>query len=498
MAGDSDIYYRAVTARDSRFDGVFFTGVRSTGIYCRPVCPARTPRRKNCIFFPSAAAAEASGFRPCLRCRPELAPHRAPTETSRRVARVAAARIAAGELDDGGSVSALAKNLGISDRQLRRVLRAELGAGPLELAQTRRLLLARQLLTETRLPIVQVALASGFSSVRRFNAALKNHYGTTPRTLRQRSSSSDDKMETITLRIAYRAPFCWSTQLAFLRPRLMPGVETIDGKNYLRTATCGDVCGWLRLRPRRGNARASAAKDQAKRDELALDVSASLVPELPRILAGVRRLFDLDTRPDLIDAHLARDPRLAGSVRKRPGLRVPGAFDGFEIATRAILGQQVTVKSATTLVGRLVREFGETASTPYSELCRRAPTAERIAATPVRRLAKIGLPAQRAAALRLLAVEVHEGRLALEPTHDPELAIGLLRALPGIGPWTAGYIAMRALCWPDAFPEQDVMLRKSVKARSFAELTEIAASWRPWRSYAVAHLWAMNLRNGEP
>jgi AraC family transcriptional regulator of adaptative response / DNA-3-methyladenine glycosylase II len=337
---DAESCYRALAARDARFDGVFFVGVTTTGIYCRPVCPARTARRDRCRFFPSAAAAEQAGFRPCLRCRPELAPGHAPVDATRHLAYAVAARIEAGGLDDGGGLEALAAEFGRSSRQLRRAVRQELGVSPVDLAQTHRLLLAKQLLTETRLPVIQVALASGFASVRRFNALFRSHYRLTPSRLR-RATGSGAGEESIRLRLAYRPPLAWSELLGFLADRALPGVECVTGSSYLRTAALGKHRGWLRVEPEDG------------RDALGVELSMSLVPVLPPLLARLRNLFDLTARPDVIVSHLGGDARIGPAVRRCPGLRVPGAFHGFELAVRAVIGQQVSVRAATTVAGRL-------------------------------------------------------------------------------------------------------------------------------------------------
>src|SRR5262245_50619822 len=316
MRIDPETCYRALAARDVRFDGLFFVGVTSTGIYCRPVCPARPPRRENCRFFPHAAMAEYEGFRPCLRCRPELAPGHAPVDAVGRTARMAAARIEAGALNDEGSLESLSQELGLSSRQLRRAVRQEFGVSPVELAQTRRLLLAKQLLAETNLPLIKVAHASGFGSVRRFNALFRSHYGLTPSRLR-RSSGEGTSRDSLKLTLAYRPPFAWGPLIGFLEGRATAGVEAVSGSRYLRTICIDEARGWVCVEPTKG------------RSTLSVEVSTSLVPVLSALLPRLRCLFDLDARPDVISAHLGGDPRLAHAVRSRQGLRVPGSVDGF-------------------------------------------------------------------------------------------------------------------------------------------------------------------------
>jgi AraC family transcriptional regulator of adaptative response / DNA-3-methyladenine glycosylase II len=476
MTLDADICYRALTARDARFDGLFFVGVTTTGIYCRPVCTARMPGRGRCRFFPNAALAEREGFRPCLRCRPELAPGQAPIDAVGRVARLAAARIEAGALNDGGNMEELAGELGLSARQLRRAIRQEFGVSPVELAQTNRLLLAKRLLADSTLPVIDVALTSGFSSVRRFNALFREHYGFPPTHVRRvkRILPNGDALH---LTLAYRPPFAWPHMLRFLAARATAGVECVAGASYSRTVALGRLRGWLRVEPVAG------------RNLLAVAMSTSLAPMLPAILARLRNLFDLSARPDVIDAHLASDKRLAKSVRRVPGLRVPGAFDGFELAVRAILGQRISIAAATTLAGRLASAFGENIKTPSARLNRTFPAPARLASVAVPELTRLGITVPRATSLRELARAVVSGCIQLEPGVDPEFTIARLVELPGIGDWTASYIALRALRWPDAFPASDLGLLRGYGAKTAAVLRAAAEAWRPWRGYAAMHLW---------
>jgi len=480
MAPTSKALYRAYAARDPRFDGVFFIGVTSTGIYCRPVCPAKTPKPGNCRFFPSAAAAERARFRPCLRCRPELAPGLAPVDGPRRLANRVATRIGEGMLDDGAGLEAMATELGMSSRQVRRIVQRELGVSPIDLVQTRRLLLAKQLLTETALPVIEVAYASGFASLRRFNDAFRKHYGMPPTRFRKVAvdEAVPSSMETITLQLSYRPPFDWTGVLAFLRTRALAGVESVDETGYRRTVRLGGIQGWLQV----GHAPQKRA--------VMVELSHTLMPALPAVLTRLRHLFDLNARPDVIAAHLARDGHLAALVARAPGLRVPGAFDGFELALRAILGQQITVKAATTLASRVMGAYGEPMKTPLpGGLTHFCPTADRLAGAAIEEVASLGIIQTRARSMIALAAEVAGGRLRVEAGADPEGTIARLVALPGIGPWTAQYIAMRALRWPDAFPKEDVALRQRLGGVSPAEAEALAEAWRPWRSYALLHLW---------
>jgi AraC family transcriptional regulator of adaptative response / DNA-3-methyladenine glycosylase II len=473
---DADACYRALTARDPRFDGLFFVGVTTTGIYCRPVCPTRTPYPDHCRFFPSAAAAEQARFRPCLRCRPELAPGSAPVDAVARTARLAAARIGAGAMNDEGTLETLAEEMGIGSRQLRRVLRQELGVSPVKLAQTHRLLLAKQLLTETRLPMVDVAFASGFASVRRFNALFRTRYRLTPRDLR-RANGTGGNDASLRLTLSYRPPLAWQTILRFLAARALPNVECVSGQAYSRTVALDGHCGWVKVEPTRG------------KETLTVEFPMNLAGVLPLLLAKLRNLFDLDARPDVVAKHLDRDPLLGDCVRQCPGVRVPGAFSGFELAVRAVLGQQVSVRGATTLSGRLVETLGEQIETPLPGLTRLSPSPARLLEAGHDQLTALGLVAARARCIMALARAVHEEALSLEPSSDPEAGMERLMELPGIGPWTAHYIGMRAFRWPDAFPHTDLGLRKALGEQPPADVLRLAEAWRPWRAYAAQHLW---------
>ncbi len=469
---DAGQCYRALLSHDTRFDGRFFVGVGTTHIYCRPVCTAKTPLARNCSFFPSAAAAEARGFRPCLRCRPELAPGYAVVDANGRLAKAAAGLIEDGQLADG-SLADLAGNLGVTDRHLRRVFQQEFGVAPVEYAQTQRLLLAKRLLTDTALPVIDVAMASGFASLRRFNDLFRTRYRLTPGELR-RTSGKDAQPETLAFDLAYRPPYDWDAMLAFLAKRAIAGVESVERGSYLRTVRVTartESTGWISVAPSK------------RRSALRVAVSASLAGALPVLLARVKHLFDLSCHPEEISTVLGP------LALRHPGLRLPGAMDGFEVAVRAILGQQVTVIAATRIAARFAAAFGDPIETPHASLTTLFPRATTIAAIEPVQVAERGVVRTRARAIVELAREVASGRLRLESSADVDATIAALDALPGVGPWTAQYVAMRALAWPDAFPHPDVAVLKAMKETRAAAALASAESWRPWRAYAVLHLW---------
>ncbi|HWV62928.1 MAG TPA: AlkA N-terminal domain-containing protein [Oxalicibacterium sp.] len=475
--------YRALAAKDARFDGVFFTGVKTTGIYCRPVCGVKTPRASSCTFFGTAAAAEAAGFRPCLRCRPELAPY----ALQQNLAHAVWQRIAAGALNDGDT-ERLADEVGLSSRQLRRALLQHFGVTPVELAQTQRLLFAKKLLQETHLPMSDVAYAAGFGSIRRFNALFLSRYGMAPTEIRRAAETPHvNGQDAMILRLAYRPPFAWEEMTAYLAGRAVPGVEkveTVSGeRRYLRSIRLGDADGWLSVR-----------HVPAKR-QLELSLAVSLAHVLMPLMARLRAQFDLDANPEVIAAHLSPDPLLAQRLAAAPGLRVPGAFDAFELAIRAVLGQQVSVGGATTLSGRLVQRFGEPAATPFDGVTHHFPLPHRLAHAEAQDIAAIGVPLTRAQAIRHFAQFTVQGGLQLKPGMPLGDVVAQLKTVSGIGEWTAQYIAMRALRFSDAFPAGDLCLQKTaVEADGDRRLTEKqllarAAHWSPWRSYAAMLLW---------
>jgi AraC family transcriptional regulator of adaptative response / DNA-3-methyladenine glycosylase II len=476
---EPDACYRALRTRDARFDGRFFTAVRSTGVYCRPICPARTPRIENCWFVPCAAAAQEAGYRPCLRCRPEASPGTpAWLGTSATVSR-ALRLIAEGALDRG-AVDDLAQRLGIGERHLRRLFATHLGASPVAVAQTRRVLFAKQLLDQTTLPMSQVALASGFSSIRRFNDAMSRSYDRPPSSLRRgRATAERSDGSTLELLLPYRPPFHWDAITAYLAPRAIPGVESVRPGVYRRTIRLPDGHGRIEVR--------AAPKRHHLRAQLRLSSPATLI----EIHERLRRLFDLAADPHEIGAHLGRDPVLRSAVAQQPGVRVPGAWDGFELAVRVVLGQQVSVRGATTLAGRLVAAYGErlpdgVAGEPEFLF----PTAEVLSRA---RFARIGLTRARAAAISGLARAVANSEIALDGTRDPDETRARLADLPGIGPWTVQVIAMRALREPDAYPAGDLGLRRALGPKgalaSARDVASAAAAWSPWRAYAAMLLW---------
>jgi AraC family transcriptional regulator, regulatory protein of adaptative response / DNA-3-methyladenine glycosylase II len=482
MEPDARRFYDALTAHDARFDGVFFVGVTSTRVYCRPICRVKTPKARNCRFFDTAQQAEHAGFRPCLRCRPELAPGNAPVDDAQRIAQLIVQRLEEERFGDAAGLEAIADQFELSSRQVRRIVHNELGVPPIQLLLTRRLLLAKQLLTETAWPMTEVAFASGFSSVRRFNDAFLARYRMPPTRLRKQADDTALDVTasgTTTLQLGYRPPYDWTSMLAFLAARALTGIEHVTEDAYARTVQLGPATGWLRV---------SQGKNQ---HALLVEFTHTLTPVLPALLARVRALFDLDARPDVIAKRLGKDSRLAAGVRANPGLRVPGAFNGFELACRAILGQQVTVKAATTIAGRFVAAFGEPIVTSVPALNRLSPVSARLASATVDEIARHGIVASRARSIIALAKAQESGAFSLERgTHyKPADTISRLAELPGIGAWTAHYIAMRAMRWPDAFPKEDIAVRNRLGGVTASEAEALSQPWRPWRSYAVIHLW---------
>jgi AraC family transcriptional regulator of adaptative response / DNA-3-methyladenine glycosylase II len=490
LPAPDDSRYLALCSRDARFDGQFFTGVTSTGIYCRPVCAVRTPRREHCRFFTLAAQAESAGFRPCLRCRPEVAPQALAwsVQDASSILVQQALRLIdtpqAWDTPEGLGVARLAQRLGVSDRHLRRIFEAALGVSPLQYLQTRRLLLAKQLLTDTRLPVTQVALSSGFGSVRRFNAAFAAHYGLNPSQLRRAGAPAapGDAGLCGSIRLAYRPPLDVPALLAFFVQRQFTGVECADPANgtLRRTvrlqAGSRELTGWM------------AARFDTARHQVWLQTSEHLAPALAQVIARVRAMLDLDADPAAIHAVLG------AAFPGTEGLRVPGAFDGFELAVRAVLGQQITVAAARTLGQRLVERLGEPVATPWPDLQRLFPSPATLAQAEGEVLGQLGIVRQRQAAIVALARAVDSGQLALHPGTDVQATTQALCQLPGIGDWTAQYIALRALRWPDAFPAGDVALHKALGVQGQPQparaATALAQAWRPWRGYAVLRAWA--------
>ncbi|MGH6626210.1 MAG: DNA-3-methyladenine glycosylase 2 family protein [Burkholderiaceae bacterium] len=485
-----DVCYLALKARDARFDGCFFTGVTSTGIYCRPVCKVRTPKRENCRFFGHAAQAESAGFRPCLRCRPELAPHSivwsiqdASYILVHQAARLLDEPEAWGDPLAGAAppVAQLADKLGVSGRHLRRIFEAQFGVSPLQYLQTRRLLTAKQLLADTDLPITQIALASGYASVRRFNAAFVEHYGLNPTQLRREGGSRSD--QGMAIKLGYRPPYDVGAMLGFFRQRQLQAIEWVADdagspgiSRTLRIESRGQSqAGWLK------------AEFDVERSQVVLRVSDSLRELLPLVIRRLRAMLDLDADPKAINSVLH------ASFPEGDGLRVPGAMDGYELAVRAVLGQQITVAAARTLAQRMVDRFGEPIQTPFSQLTRLFPAPAVLAQAGGDALGQLGIVKQRQAAIVAIAQAVAEKRLQLHGGAEVHATVVALKELPGIGDWTAQYIAMRALRWPDAFPAGDVALHKAlgvVDSKQPAQAAEAASlAWKPWRSYAVIRAW---------
>lgn len=485
---DFDACYRAVAARDARFDGRFFTGVTSTGVYCRPVCPARLPLARNVRFFPAAAAAEAAGFRPCRRCRPELSPGAAGRDVASDLVRRALRLIADGVADEGG-VAAVARRLAVSERHLHRLFVAELGAGPQAVARSRRAHLARQLLLSTDLPVSHIAFAAGFSSIRQCNETFADVFACAPTEVRRSSApvagapGGDGPGPALTLRLSFRPPYDAEGALRFLARRAVPGVESVAGGVYRRTVRVGTDGTVLELEPTPAGVLLRLAP-----------VGGQVRPLAP-VVSAARRLLDLDADPDAVAGVLRADPVLAPRLAARPGVRVPGAFDGFEVAVRAVLGQQVTVAHGTALTARLVALAGEpvagAAPAPGAAgLDRLFPTPEQVLRAD---LDAVGMPAARRAALVALATAVADGAVVLDGSDEPDRVVAALEALPGIGPWTASYVALRALGDPSQVPPGDAALRRALRDAgvdaSPRSVADRAATWRPWGGYALLLLW---------
>ena len=505
----ADVYARALDARDARFDGVFFVGIITTRIYCRPVCPARVSYRDHRRFFRSAAAAERAGYRPCMRCRPELAPGLALIDAVPRLARDAANRIAAGALN-GHSVGDLAESLGVSERHLRRALEREIGASPLELAQTYRLLLAKRLLADTTLSITRIAYASGFQSLRRFNAAFRAQYRMAPSALRitrrgrgRTRMLADDAL--VRLSLAYRAPFAWDALLDFLRRDAVEGIDVVDGNRYGRTVEIDGHSGFVFIE--NGSARSNAQRAKtsltvgarhagrpphAHASHVDVAISPSLVPVIMPLLARLRQVFDLDAEPTAIDAHLLEGD-LGPLVARKPGMRIPGAFDGFDLALRTILRGDARGRRAddttSDLPSRVAEALGEPIETGVASLSRLPPTASRISQSGTGRLEALDVPPHRASAAVAVAQLVADRKLALAPGSDPVALRRMLTEIEGVGDQLATVIVMRALSWPDVLPVADPALQSVTGVSSASELHGLAERWRPWRSYAAVHLW---------
>jgi len=483
---DFDSCYRVVQSRDARFDGWFFTAVRTTGIYCRPSCPAVTPKRENVSFHATAAAAQQAGFRACLRCRPDASPG-SPEWLGRADVAARAVRLILDGTVDREGVSGLARRLGYSERQLHRVLLAEVGTGALSLARAQRAQTARLLLQTTAVPITEVALAAGFSSVRQFNDTVRAVFARTPGELRRQgrrggpSPPPAGPLPSIVLRLPHRRPLAAGPLLEFLGTRAVPGIEAFDGSTYRRSLRLpnGDGSVALSAEPAAGAIRAVFELEDLR--------------DLTAAIARCRHLLNLDADPEAVDGVLGADELLGPLVARTPGIRMPGAAEGFELAVRAVVGQQVSIAAARTVTGRLVRAAGRPLGNPALPVTHTFPTPEALGELARRRPAAFSMPASRRRTLAALAGALAAGELSIGPGADPGEARAGLLALPGVGPWTAGYVAMRALGDPDAFLAGDLGVRRALgglggpqDARGAAALAE---RWRPWRAYAVAHLW---------
>lgn len=481
LLGDTACF-AALCAHDARFDGRFFVGITSTGIYCRPICRVKLPREENCRFFINAAAAEAAGYRPCLKCRPELAPGLAPADAAARTARKAAFIMEEDCLADR-SISDLAEVLKITDRHLRRIFFSEYGVSPVQYLQTLRLLLAKSLLTDTQLSVTEVAMAAGFGSIRRFNDVFQKQYRLTPGKLRRIGTQLPKNNSEITLSLGYRPPYAWDELISFLAERAIPGIECVTNNVYRRTAAVqrGKTVyrGWISI------------ANVPKSNSLSVTVATTLLPVLSQVLTRARCLFDVNCSPLEINEKLMVMNKLWPDVCV-PGMRLPGCFDPFEMSVRAILGQQVTVKAARTLAMRLADAFGERVETPFGELCVTFPgpgTICHLEAPIENQLGPLGIIGTRARSILALAEALETGFVTFSPCADPEIEMEKLIKLPGLGPWTVQYIGMRALGWPDAFPHTDYGVKKALSGMESRQILKLSQVWRPWRSYATINLW---------
>ena len=477
------VYERARLARDARFDGQFYVGVKTTGIYCRPICPANAPKSENVTFYPSAAAAGEAGFRPCLRCRPECAPGTPAWSGTSTTVRRGLRLISGGALDEG-NVETLADRLGVTSRHLRRLFSQHLGASPLAVAHTQRLHFAKRLIDETSLPMQHISVAAGYRSIRRFNDAFQKTYGRAPRDLRRAGEESEKTVRSasLTVRLPYRAPFDWQNMLEFFAGRATPGVEEVSGEIYRRTLLADGDHGVVEIRPDRRDG------------YLSLTLKSVNTNALFETVQTAREAFDLDAPVDEINATLGKDKVLRKMLRKFPGIRVPGAWDGFELTIRAILGQQISVKAATTIAGRIAERYGEPLDPgPENEnpgLTRIFPAPERLSRA---RFNNIGIVTSRAETIRQVAKAVLAGDIDFDAAQDPQEFCESLQLIRGIGDWTAQYIAMRVLKNPDAFPASDLGLMKAIRYPDRVtpkELAVLAEKWRPWRAYAALLLWS--------
>lgn len=482
LKNDSNLY-SAFKAKDARFDGRFFVGISSTGIYCRPVCRARQPKEENCRFYATAAEAEQAGYRPCLLCRPELAPGTSITD-AKAVLAYRAARFLEKNCGSGQNLVELAARLGYTDRHLRRVFTSEYNVSPVQYLQTCRLLLAKNLLTDTNLSVLDIAMTAGFGSLRRFNDLFKKHYALTPTALRKCNAANKKHTGSITVSLGYRPPYLYDKMLEFLSGRAVKGVESVISGEYIRTVRVprsdGTFCsGWVR------------AANLREKNALSVTVSETLLPVLTTVLAKIRQLFDLDCDPEAVYDTLQTMNKIhPGSCVK--GARLPGCFDAFEMAVRAVLGQQITVKAAGTLAARIAEKFGTPINTGINGLTHTFPTSgdlSSLGGSIENAFGELGVTSARSRTIYDLAQALEHGDIDFEICTDPEQEILKLSKIRGIGNWTAQYIAMRAMEWPDAFLETDYGIKKVLQPLSPKEILRTAEAWRPWRSYAVINLW---------
>jgi AraC family transcriptional regulator of adaptative response / DNA-3-methyladenine glycosylase II len=483
MLENMKVLYAAFKAKDPRFDGRFFVGVSSTGIYCRPVCRAKQPKIENCTFYHTAAEAEQAGYRPCLLCRPELAPGASITDAASNLV-YRATKMLEKNCGNRQSLEEIAGRLGYTDRHLRRVFTEAYHVSPVQYLQTCRLLLAKNLLTDTDLPVLDIAITAGFGSLRRFNDLFKKQYNLSPTALRKRTSGKNKHISDVTLALGYRPPYFWEKMLEFFAGRAINGVEAVKNNEYMRTAHLvtakgKHVYGWVRVGHKPG------------KNALAVTVSETLLPALPQVLARIRHLFDLHCDPDAVYETL----QVMNDIR--PGLcvlgaRVPGCFNAFEMAVRAVLGQQITVKAAGTLTARIVAAYGTPVQTGIEGLTHIFPSPEDIVAlggTIENHFGALGIIAARSRTIYELAQTLAQKEIDFDLCVQPEEEMKKLMAIRGIGSWTAQYIAMRTMEWPDAFLETDAGIKRALEPYTSKELLEIAEAWRPWRSYATVNLW---------
>ena len=470
--------YEAFKAKDARFDGRFFVGVSSTGIYCRPVCRAKQPKPENCRFYLTAAEAEQAGYRPCLLCRPEIAPGASITDAAANLV-YRAARMLEKNCGNGISIDELAGRLGYTDRHLRRVFTAEYNVSPVQYLQTCRLLLAKNLLTDTNLSVLDVAMSAGFGSVRRLNDLFRKHYHLSPTALRKKIPEGISQKNEITLALGYRPPYRWEEMLNFLAARAIAGIEIVKNGEYMRTVHLKNIYGWVKVGHKPGE------------NALSVTISETLLAVLPQILARIKHLFDLHCDPGAVYETL----RVMNDVR--PGLcnlgtRVPGCFNAFEMAVRAVIGQQITVKAASTLAARIVASYGTSIKTGIEGLTHVFPSPEDILALGeniANHLGVLGVTSARSKTIHELARALTQNEINFDFCSRPEEEMEKLKKIHGIGNWTAQYIAMRAMEWPDAFLETDAGVKKALYPAAPGELLKMSEAWRPWRSYAVVNLW---------